>query len=63
MVGKTYTVVKLGDAAVRDGEAGEEDEVDERVDVTLLGEVERERALLVVACVFEVADDVAQEGE
>lgn len=33
------------------------------MDVALLGEVERERALFVVPCVLEIADDVPQERE
>ena len=57
----THAVVKLGYPPVGDGQAREEDEVDERVDVALLGEVERERALLVVPCPLEIADDVPQQ--
>ena len=55
----TYAVVELGDSAVGDGQPREEDEVHEGVNVALLGEVQRERALLVVAGVLEVLDDVA----
>lgn len=60
---RTYAVVELGNSAVGDGQPGEEDKVHEGVNVTLLGEVECERALLVVAGVLEVIDDVAQEWE
>ena len=55
----TYTIVKLGDPPVHDGQAGEEDEVDERVDVALFREVQRERTLLVVPRPLEVADKLA----
>ena len=54
-------VVELGDAPVRDGQAGVEDEVDERVDVRFFGEVEAQAGLAAVSCFFEVLDDFAEE--
>jgi hypothetical protein len=54
----THAVVQLRYPPVRNGQAGEKDKVYESMDVTLFSEVERKRALLVVACPFEVPNDI-----
>ena len=59
--GGTHAVVELRDAAIRDGQPGEKDEVDERVDVALLCEVERKRALFVIPGILQIADNIAQQ--
>lgn len=59
----THAVVQFGYAPVGDGYTREQHQVDERVDMALLREVERQRALLVVPGVLEVADDVPEQGQ
>jgi hypothetical protein len=49
-------VVKLRDPSIRYGKSGQKNQIDQRMDVALLGEITGQRAPAVVACFFKVLD-------
>ena len=61
--GNAHRVVQLGYPPVRDGQTGEEDEVDKGMDVALFGEVEVQRATTTTPSRLEVFHDVLEQGQ
>ena len=57
----THAVVKFGYPPVCDGQAGKEDEVDERVDVRLFREIEGQPTFFVVPGPLQVADHITEK--
>ena len=61
--GNAHRVVQLGYPPVRDGQTGEEDEVDKGMDVALFGEVEVQRATTAAPSRLEVLHDVLEQRQ
>jgi hypothetical protein len=58
-----YHVVQLRDPPVRDGQTGEQDEIDKGMDVALLGEVKVQRATTAAPSRLKVFHDVLEQRQ
>lgn len=58
-----HRVVQLGYPPVRDGQTGEQDKINEGMDMALLGEIEVQRTATTASSRLEVFHDISEQGQ